>query len=233
VSDWKTSIVRVTAAVVLAAGCQPKATAPPPPRDALHHAFEAAFGKPAPLATIDDSDDHVVYTPQALIDVGPGVVALVSRKEIPDGCRRCGGALGVDYLKRTPAGFRRLGHWPDIGGVGAYGRVLPWALRTDLEDGPTLITRRATHEGACSSVKAELISLRADKPVKSAEVTTATAYTASAAEHLPATGVSGAIRPLVKGKSFVVTLSGTEHARQVFRREGDLFVTTDFGAVGC
>ncbi len=216
------------------AGFSPETTTPPTPaRDALHQAFEAAYGKPAPYATIDDSDDHVVYSPQALIDVAPGVVALISKKEIPDGCRRCGGALGVDYLRHTPTGFQRLGHWPDIGGVGDYGHALPWSLRADLENGPTLVTRRDLHEGACSSEKAELISLRVDKPVKSAEVTTATTYTASAAEHLPASGVTGAIKPLVKGKSFVVTLSGAEHARQVYRREGELFVTTDFGAVGC
>ena len=227
------SVFAVIGLAMLVAGCAPRASAPPPARDAVHQAFVAAFGKPAPYETIDDSDDHVVYAPQALIDVAPGVVALVSKKEIPGGCRRCGGSLGVDYLRRAPAGFDRLGHWTDIGGIGEYGRVLPWTLRTDLEDGPTLVTRRELHEGACSSEKVELISLRPGKPVKSAEVTTATTYTASAAEKLPASGVTGAIKPLVKGKSFVVTLSGTEHARQVFRREGDLFVTTDFGAVGC
>ena len=229
---WRSASSAAVVAAVLT-GCQPKVSALPPPRDALHQAFEAAFGKPAPYATIDDSDDHVVYAPQALIDLRPGVFALVSKKEIPDGCRRCGGALGVDYLRRTPAGFQRLGHWTNLGGVGEYGHVLPWTLRTDLDDSPTLVTRRDLHEGACSSVKAELIGLRPDKPVKLAEVTTATSYSASAAEHLPASGVSGAIKPLVKGKSFVVTLSGTAHARQVFRREGELFATHDLGALGC
>ena len=226
-------MVSVAAVAALLAGCQPTASAPPPPDDALHQAFEAAFGKPAPYETIDDSDDHVVYSPQALIALKPGVVALVSKKEIPGGCRRCGGALGIDYLRKTTTGFQRLGHWPDIGGVGEYGHALPWILRTDLEDGPTLVTRRDLHEGACSSVKAELISLRPDKAIESAEVTTATTYTASAAEHLPASGVSGAIKPLVKGQSFVVTLSGSAHARQVFRREGEVFATHDLGAVGC
>lgn len=211
----------------------PERSAPPRARDALHQAFESAFGKPAPWATIDDSDDHVIFSPQALIDLRPGVVALVSKKEIPDGCKRCGGSLTIDYLARTATGYRRLGHWPDLGGEGSYGRVLPWTTRTDLEDSPALVTRRDLHEGACSSVKAELISLRHDKPVKSAEVTTATSYAASPTEHLPATGVSGEIRPLVKGKSFMLTLSGSDQVRQIYRREGDLFATHDFGMTGC
>ena len=227
----RVSTVGVLAALL--AGCHPKVDAPPRARDPLHQAFEAAFGKPAPFETIDASDDHVVISPQALIDLRPGLAALVSKKEIPGGCRKCGGALEVDYLRRTAAGFARAGQWPDIGGAGVYGRALPWTLRTDLDDGPTLLTRRDLHEGDCSSIKAELISLRPDKPVRAAEITLATTYKASSILHLPASGVSGAIKPLVRGKSFVVTLSGDVRARQVYRREGDLFQTRDFGAVGC
>lgn len=157
----------------------------------------------------------------------------MSRKEIPGGCRKCGGALEVDYLRRSAAGFQRLGQWPDIGGGGAYGRALPWTLRTDLDEGQTLVTRRDLREGDCSSIKAELISLRPDHPVKAAEVLLATSYVASSALHLPASGVSGAIKPLVRGKSFVVTLIGDARVRQVYRREGETYQTRDFGAAGC
>jgi hypothetical protein len=61
-------------AMIVCASCgRPGATqgksASPEPMSA---AFEVAFGKPAPYATIDDSGDHIVYRPRALIALQPG-----------------------------------------------------------------------------------------------------------------------------------------------------------------
>src|SRR5437588_540717 len=82
-------------------------------REPMFVAFEAAFGKPAPYETIDDSGDHVVYRPQALVALKPGVVALISKREIPGGCKACAGGLAVNYLATGPDGFSRLGAWPN------------------------------------------------------------------------------------------------------------------------
>ena len=160
------------AALVVCASCGqgPASGSAAPTGTTVADAFAVAFGKPAPYATVNDGGDHVVYTPQALLDVSPGVVALVSKEEIPDGCKGCAGALTIDYLKRGPSGFTRLGSWPGIGGNGLFGKVLPWSIRTDIDDGLTLVTRNDQTDGPCSATLEELITLRRGAPVKIADV---------------------------------------------------------------
>src|SRR5580658_7198518 len=79
--------------VIGACSQKPAAHGAPPLSGPLQDAFTVAFGKPAPYATLDDDGDHVVYSPQALVDVAPGVVALISKEEIPGGCKACAGSL--------------------------------------------------------------------------------------------------------------------------------------------
>ena len=231
--------MRVATAATLAgalacAACGgPSASAPPAPSDALHEAFEAAFGKPAPYASLDDSGDRVVYTPQALISVAPGTVALVSKGEIPGGCKACAGSLNIDYLRQSPAGFARLGSWPHIAGLGPWGAALPWTVRADLDDGPTLVTRLDDREATCSATTNELITLRPSGPVKIATVVVATALRPGPGESWPARHVAGTITPIVRGQRFAVVLRGTDPLRQVFERHGEVFTTSEGGATGC
>ena len=206
---------------------KPRASGP------MYDAFEVAFGKPAPYSTLDDSGDRIVYSPQALIDLRPGVVALISKQEIPGGCKSCGGALAVNYLKRGPSGFSRLGAWPDVGGEGSFGGVLPWTVRTDIDNGPTLVTRRDERSGDCSSTSDELITLTPKGPVKIATVILATGYSALPEDHGHPPHVSGTIVPITRGQRFAVVLTGTSSLRQVYRREGDVFATYTPGATGC
>jgi hypothetical protein len=222
------------AAIVALGSCNPKpgTHGPPPPSGPLQDAFTVAFGKPAPWATLNDDGDHVVYTPQALIELSPGVVALVSKEEIPGGCKACAGSLTIDYLRRGPAGFNRLKSWPEVGGKGRYGAALPWTVRTDLDDGPTLVTKDDHKEGSCSATMEELITLRPAGPVKIATLVTAMAYDPLPGER-KAPHLSGEITPKIRGKSFVVTFTGTPPFRQVFKREGDVFASHGAAATGC
>lgn len=227
--------IRLAAAVALIAGsaCQkPAVHGPPAPSGPLQEAFTVAFGKPGPWATLDDDGDHVVYTPQALIDVAPGVAALVARQEIPGGCKGCPGSLTIAYLKRGPTGFSRLKSWPEVGGRGAYGAALPWTIRTDLDDGPTLVTRDERKETGCSATMEELITLRPAGPVKIATLVTAMAYAPQPGEKTPP-HLTSQIRPLVRGKSFAVVFTGTPSFRQVFKRQGDVFTSYGPAAAGC
>ena len=232
----QTSILRLAGIAAALASCscspQPAAQGTPPPGGPLQGAFTVAFGKPAPWSTLNDDGDHVVYTPESLIDVAPGVVALVSREEIPGGCKGCAGSLTIAYLRREPAGFRRLKSWPEVGGKGRYGAALPWTVRSDLDDGPTLVTRDEHKEGACSETMEELITLRPAGPVKIATIVTAMAYDPQPGEK-SAPRLSGVITPRARGKSFVVTFTGTPPFRQVFRREGEVFTSYGPAATGC
>lgn len=155
----------------------------------------------------------------------PGVAALIAKEEIPGGCRACGGALTIVYLKHGPAGFTRIGSWPRVGGIGKWGAVLPWTIRTDIDKGPTLVTRRDEREGPCSATTQELITLTPRAPVKIATVVVATAYDFAPGERTPGPHISGSIRPLVRGQRFELVLTGSDRLRQVFKREGDIFTT--------
>lgn len=198
----------------------------------LAGAFQAAFGKPAPYATIDDSGDNVTYTPQALDDVAPGVVALISKGEIPSGCFACAGSLSIDYLKHDASGYHRLGSWPDLAGKGQSGKALPWTIRTDLDNGPTLVTTRQEKDQFCSATLQELVTLTPRRPVKIATVVIATTFAPAAAGEV-GPHVAGKIVPIERGQRFAVQLSGTDSVRQVFTRKGDVFTTRDGGATGC
>jgi hypothetical protein len=222
------------AALSIAGACarKPAAHGPAAPSDPLQDAFTAAFGKPAPFETLDDSDDHVVYSPQALIDLGPGVVALVSKEEIPGGCEACAGSLTVAYLKRDASGFSRLRSWPEVGGKGRYGGALPWTIRTDIDDGPTLVTRDDHKEGDCRATMEELITLRPSGPVKIATLVTAMAYDPKPGERT-APHLTSRIVPQQRGKRFVVVFTGTPSFRQVFKRDGEVFNSFGPAATGC
>ena len=226
--------IAATAAVIAAAACSQKPAAHGPQRASgpLQDAFKIAFGKPPPYATLDDDGDHVVYSPQALVDVGPGVVALVSKEEIPGGCKACAGSLTIAYLKRGPAGFSRTRSWPEVGGKGRYGAALPWTVRSDLDDGPTLVTRDDHKEGGCAATMEELITLRPAGPVRIATLVTATRYDPQPGLKNPP-DITGRITPLVRGQRFVVVFTGTDPFRQVFRREGDVFASYGPAATGC
>jgi len=231
--------IRVSAGLAAATAmamvsCSPKPTVhgPAPPGGPLQDAFTVAFGKPAPWTTLDDDGDRVVYTPQALIDVAPGVAALVAKEEIPGGCEACAGSLTIAYLRRGPEGFSRLKLWPAVGGKGRFGGALPWTTRADLDDGPTLVTRDEHKEGTCWATNEELITLRPDGPVKIAALVTAMAYDPQPGEG-SAPHLTGTITPKVRGRSFVVTFTGTPPFRQVFKREGEVFTSYGPAATGC
>lgn len=229
-------VIRIAAATALIASCacspKPVAHGAPPPAGPLQDAFTVAFGKPAPWTTLDDDGDRVVYTPEALIDLGPGTAALVAREEIPGACKACAGSLTIAYLRRGPAGFSRLKSWPEVAGKGRYGAALPWTVRSDLDDGPTLVTRDDHKEGSCDATMEELITLRPAGPVKIATLVTAMAYDPQPGERA-APRLSGTITPRVRGKSFVVTFTGTPPFRQVFKREGEVFNSYGPAATGC
>jgi hypothetical protein len=226
----------VVTAVLLAAcaSCSPRDSArrAPGTGGVLGDAFAVAFGKPAPYATLDDDGDRVVFTPQALVDLSSGVVALISKEELTEGCKACAGSLTIDYLRRGPSGFSRLGSWPKIGGKGEWGRALPWTMRKDIDDGPTLVTRDDQKDGSCSSTTEELITLRPTAPVKVATIVTAMAYAPTPEDRSPP-HISGAITPMVPGKRFAVVYSGTTAFRQVFRREGEVFTGYGTSAIAC
>jgi hypothetical protein len=234
----KASTGQVAFIIALAALCScgphPAPHKPSAAQAAELDAFTVAFGRPAPYATLDESGDRVTYVPQALVDVAPGVIALISKGEVAERCKACAGALTIDYLKRGgSAGFSRLGSWPGFAGRGHWGQALPWTVRSDIDNGPTLVTREDQKDAGCSATLEELVTLTPKGPVKIATVVTATAFAPEPGDKTGGPSVSGKIVPIVRGQSFAVVLTGSQSSRQVYRRQGDVFASYSGGATGC
>jgi hypothetical protein len=72
----------------------------------LDKAFAAAFGHAAPYTMTAsggalEKPTEFTYTPSGLVDVAPGIVALISEGQLADfGCHACFGTLAIHYLKR-------------------------------------------------------------------------------------------------------------------------------------
>ena len=200
---------------------------------ALNQAFLAAFGAPAPAtigfpAAPDGStmDHRLQFTPSALIDVAPGVVALVSNGEgnfTNYTCDACTGQVSVDYLRRAPdGGFMKLGHWNLKAGAVSFGLTAPWTLRNDLDAVPVLLFAADEAAQGCTSTRLGLVRLT---PAAAVDAGSAILNSGKQAED----GVvspgdyqySGKLTPLAKGQSFAIDYSGTSSLRVVFTKGAD------------
>jgi hypothetical protein len=207
----------------------------------LLSAFRTAFGEPAPFVSqVDEGGDSnpgsyvtLAFSPEAFIDIGPGLVALVSKGEgTTTGCdsHACAGALMVHYLRKDLGGFTLLGHWnvPNSG-VG-YGKAAPWTVRTDLDDVPTMVLQAADGGQGCFAEQDTLIALTPTGPEDRGSFTR---YSEDQQE--PASPdnykYDGTILPLERGVRFAVDYRGSSSKRVVFTKLSDgTFADTDMGS---
>lgn len=200
---------------------------------ALNKAFLAAFGTPAPArigfpAAPDGStmDHQLQFTPSALIDLSPGVVALVSNGEgsfTNYTCDACAGQVSVDYLRRTPdGGFMKLGHWDPKAGAVSFGLTAPWTVRNDLDTVPMLLFAADEAAQGCTSTLVSLVDL---SPAAATDAGSAILNSGrQAVGGVASPGdyqYSGKLTPLTKGQSFAIDYTGTATVRVVFARGAD------------
>ncbi len=199
----------------------------------LNKAFLAAFGTAAP-ATIgfpaaqdgSTTDHQLQFTPSALIDLSPGVVALVSNGEgnfTNYTCDACAGQVSVDYLRRTPDGvFMKLGHWDLKAGSVSFGLTAPWTLRNDIDTVPVLLFAADEAAQGCTSTLIGLVELA---PAAAIDAGSAILNSGKQAEDGVASPgdyqYSGKLTPLAKGQSFAIDYSGTSSLRVVFTKGAD------------
>jgi hypothetical protein len=146
----------------------------------MDKAFSAAFGHTAPYTATPPGvsknsgkpANPVIYTPSGLVDVAPGIVALISKGK--PSCDSCSGTLAIHYLKRSGHEYSLLNAWPMIGG--ATGQAVNWTARPDLEGGPAIL---ATHDEIgpdCHQTYSQIIALTPDKPEVRANLLMAVHY---------------------------------------------------------
>lgn len=196
----------------------------------LMSAFKVAFGGPAPFTKETESGDQVVYSPQAFINIEPGVVALISKGEIPQGCHACYGATSIHYLKKEADGYSLLGAWQDISGKAPWGKAAPWSVRTDIDDSPMLVFETDDGGQGASIGTYDLVALTPVGPVVRAEDIT---VSSGNSESTPPCMESGILLPIERGHRFAIQFSGTKSYRATYTRYGDQYLPDDGPVPGC
>jgi hypothetical protein len=196
-------------------------------------AFLAAFGHAAPYAIMASGaaakkPTKFIYTPGALVDVAPGMVALISNGK--GDCDTCSGTLAIHYLKRTGKDYSLIKAWPVIG----TGQSVSWTSRPNLEGGPAIL---ASHdEGAenCRQTVSQLIALTPDRPVMRANLLMMVNYAPPPdPDRSPGYAVKAKIVAVEKGKSFALQYAGTWSLRVDYDRKGDVYAPRQREAPGC
>jgi hypothetical protein len=192
----------------------------------MDKAFSAAFGHPAPYAVA-----KFTYTPLGLVDVAPGLVALISKGKAA--CDNCAGALAIHYLKRSGGTFSLVKAWPAIGNAGVGGQAI-WTTRPDLEGGPAILASHDEFGPGCRQSYSQLIALTPDKPVVRANVLTAVNYDPGPEpDRSPAYQAKAKILPGERGKSFALQYAGTWSLHVDYLRKGDVYAAKQHEAPAC
>jgi hypothetical protein len=230
------------ASLLVLAACGQNTAAPSPPpvatafapavepvspanTDALNRAFEAAYGRAA-TATVSYGAHRLMFTPSALIDLSPSIVALIANGEgnfTDYDCASCTGVVRVDYLRRTSdRDFTSLGHW-DLHASGvSFGLTAPWRLRTDLDNVPVLLFVTDESGEGCASTHLSIVALTAAGAVDAG--TSILNSSKQVIDGVTSRGdyqYRGALSPLTKGQSFAIDYSGTAVQRVVFTKGAD------------
>jgi hypothetical protein len=176
-------------------------------------AFKSAFGQPAPYTQTSEDGSELVFAPAAFVNLQPGIVALISKAEIPDGCHACSGHLSIHYLRHQNGQYEVLGAWPDVGGLGPYGKAANWSLRSDLDAVPTLVAISEDGGQGCSGSQADLIALTPTGPkVRAKAVLLASEYDGGGeSSATPSFKYEGTIGGIERGKSFYVNFTGSKN----------------------
>ncbi|MEO5868017.1 MAG: hypothetical protein ABIS14_00385 [Sphingomonas sp.] len=186
-----------------------------PQGEQMARAFQAAFGKPAPVsATVDGSEETT--TPAKLVWHGD-TAFLITSSAVKDGCHACSGSLGIYYLKADGARFAVTGKFPHaVEGQGFGAPPSGWSVSDRFGPSPVLYSEGGyTGQGyTCTSF--DLTEFGADKPVKL--VTVPIHYDNSDVGDGPAESIDGKIASIEPGKSFTVHYSGSSAFDETYLR---------------
>lgn len=191
-------------------------------------AFQAAWGSPAPVTwrapDAKPDDEAMTYSKGTLVPLGDDRFALVSEGQGGES-HVSAGALAVHYLTRTPAGFTRVGAWPDIVQGGTFGSPPQWTIRADLTPSPALVTEAGGVWQGYSCSWSDVVELTPDRPILRTDAIPV-AYDDSGAKETGAQDMEGALTPDIKGQSFSVRYSGDRNLMVRYALRGQRYEAT-------
>ena len=213
-------MIRSAAPVLLLAALAACSKAPDPsglPADinqALQPAFLTAFGHEAPAAhdiVRGGKTLSLAFSPKAIINLGGGEVALVSRAAPDSGCNSCDWAVSVHYLKARDNRFTVEKSWFDVVPQRPLDDPPTLRLRGDLFDRPVLEAEAPRSEHGCEMTIVSLYELLPEGPrLRADEVPTERNNIPMGAMRAgPQVDLYGNVIADAKGKSFKVHYHGT------------------------
>ena len=223
----KPSISALLAAALLLAACSPGkptdsgAASDSPSQQAdlswyMPAAFMAAFGAAAPAPhdiQRDGKSQTLQFSPNLLVDIGQGRLALVSTSAAPpDDCTLCGASVAVHYLQKTAdGGFKVAGQWWDLLPPDPLDQPPEVRVRQGLFDRPALQVEVAHRDRGCESAAASLFEFTPQGPVLRARaIPTARNNIPMGAMRVgPQVDLYGNILPDAPGKTFKVRYHGS------------------------
>jgi hypothetical protein len=194
--------------------------------DRLAEAFEAATGHRSPFGQMEDGE-LVTTNPIRIIQL-PFGPALLTKREIKDGCHACTGAIGIYYLREQGDRMAVTGRWPKaVEGWGWGAPPTNWHLTDAFTTYPAIYASGGfTGQGVTES-SATVTELRPDGPITSDFI--ATGYTDEGSivdNERPACSISGSISNIRKDRSFDVIITGSMRAIDHYQKRGGKFVGT-------
>ncbi len=191
-------------------------------------AFQAAWGSPPPVTyrapEAGPNDDTMTYAKGTLVPLGGERFALVSEGQGGAG-HVSAGALAVHYLMRSPAGFTRVGAWPNIVQGGTFGSPPQWTIRTDLTPAPALVTEAGGTWQGYSCSWSDVVELTTDRPILRTGAIPV-GYDDSGAKETGGQDMEGALAPDIKGQSFSVRYSGHRNLTVRYALRGQRYAAT-------
>jgi hypothetical protein len=207
-------------------------TAPPPPppvksaAERLSDAFEAATGNRTEFTVLEDGE-QVTTKPLRIVSL-PFGEALLTNREIQNGCHACTGAIGVYYLKNSGGTVEVTGSWPKaVEGWGWGAPPSQWHFTSKFTSSPAIYASGAYTGQGITESSATLTELTPTGPVTSDVIGTGFSDEGAIVDdERPACVVQGNIANIVKDESFDVIVTGSVNAVDHYVRSGGKFVAS-------
>lgn len=197
----------------------------------LQAAFYAAT-KHADSYEDNRNDGPYTVTPLQLLELPFGPVLLTGAEQ-KDGCHGCAGHIGIYYLEREGNGFRLKGKWPEaVAGWGWGAMPQDWSMTEKFTTFPAIYAEGGYSNQGYSCGGATLTELRPEGPVSSDLIGLSYSDDGAVGEDRT-TEYEGKIANIVKGKSFDVSVTGSEQFVERYVWKGNKFAPVTDTKLSC
>jgi hypothetical protein len=178
-----------------------------PEAEQLAAAFRAVFGRAGPRPRTDLGEGATERAARMVwTSFGP---VLLTEASLPDGCHACAGYVGAYYLRDTGSGFEVAARYPEAAPGFGWGNVPnDWRIVETFTTHPAIYAEGGYMGQGYGSSSAILVELRPEGPSQSS-IDLGEDNSGAMTDESQATVYEGAIRNVVRGRSFDVVYTGT------------------------